>query len=880
LSAKNYFRTQKWTLRIFMSSTPRSTASGSRDHSEKLVGDILKALNECCLNKIRKQFDRYDSGVNLETFISIMQSHIPNLRTRDLYELFQQIDVNGDGSMEWNEVMAFMVEKSSTYKDAVKDSLYVPFKEQDRSTGLDEKEILKLNYIQELDTIAEIRTHSKVIRLYDAQVTSSEIGRLSGYSGVPICCEYIPNNNSMEFANARIQAGTLATACLNLTIVLWSLAPGENQFTVSCKWPTRHTQTSLCWINQYKTLFSCSVAGTIHLWDIENRTEKACIREAHEDIGTCLKPVNEIDCIASGGMDDVVCLWDVHNCVKRQTFRGHGSGILALEYCPAHKTILSGSVDHKICLWSPFSPLCTYELVGHNEPVVDIHRVSGSDYEIVSGDTSGTFKLWDLRTYGCIQTFTDESPHELNNMTSFVACDGHDSQNATKVDNVPYMNRIVAGTKRLHIFDQRDPIIELVSEDIPVISAIINTVFLQVITATSKRVRIWDLLTGKLLREYADIVTSDMTSICLDDRQRKFIIGTHNGDISVFNYSSGALMKRLDPHHAEVSKLLYLPSQKYVLSVSWDKTIVLHDEVFPEIGVKIREMDNLFAHTQDITSVDCLPPFNIVTGSSDECIHIWDFASGKLKGKRNVGGEVTCVKFLRSDLLLAARTDGTILLLDCPLQDRFHVNNTMLQVPHPRDEEGKTKETSAVLSVAFESNMMITGDEFGTLRCWGFDSIDLLQITEYVSNPSSVFNRKWINSGIHEDGITSVDVSSALNIVVTACFDCSVRVFNLEDGTNTGVLIYGAGRGNSRSSFWNVPFDAEVIDWDNFKIPKSESALETKLHDEPFADLSSEQKCREPKRNVLFKSSHKEEKVPVDERKERLTRAKNILLTL
>ena len=46
--------------------------------------------------------------------------------------------------------------------------------------------------------------------------------------------------------------------------------------------------------------------------------------------------------------------------------------------------------------------------------------------------------------------------------------------------------------------------------------------------------------------------------MCLDDRQRKFIVGDSGGAITVFNYNNGTKMKKLVPHSSEVSALLYL----------------------------------------------------------------------------------------------------------------------------------------------------------------------------------------------------------------------------------------------------------------------------------------------------------------------------------
>ena len=70
--------------------------------------------------------------------------------------------------------------------------------------------------------------------------------------------------------------------------------------------------------------------------------------------------------------------------------------------------------------------------------------------------------------------------------------------------------------------------------------------------------------------KHPQLTESDITSVCLDDRQRKFIAGEANGSVRVYNYANGAVMKSMVSHTREVSKLLYCNELKVVISCSWD----------------------------------------------------------------------------------------------------------------------------------------------------------------------------------------------------------------------------------------------------------------------------------------------------------------------
>ena len=78
---------------------------------------------------------------------------------------------------------------------------------------------------------------------------------------------------------------------------------------------------------------------------------------------------------------------------------------------------------------------------------------------------------------------------------------------------------------------------------VPVVS-IYNPVSMTILTAAGKHITIHDAATGKVCNEFFNITKDEITAVCLDDRKRKFIVGTTGGDICVHNYLNGAPMKK------------------------------------------------------------------------------------------------------------------------------------------------------------------------------------------------------------------------------------------------------------------------------------------------------------------------------------------------
>ena len=68
---------------------------------------------------------------------------------------------------------------------------------------------------------------------------------------------------------------------------------------------------------------------------------------------------------------------------------------------------MSAGFDHDAFIWSPFVNTLLFTLKGHTSSLVGCQCVEGTN-ELVTADSSGVFKIWDLRNFMCCQTFTSE----------------------------------------------------------------------------------------------------------------------------------------------------------------------------------------------------------------------------------------------------------------------------------------------------------------------------------------------------------------------------------------------------------------------------------------------------------------------------------------
>lgn len=104
--------------------------------------------------------------------------------------------------------------------------------------------------------------------------------------------------------------------------------------------------------------------------------------------------------------------------------------------------------------------------------------------------------------------------------------------------------------------------------------ACFNTDSFTILTASEHTVKIWDAVLGTVKRIFKGLVASEITALCLDDRQRKFILGESSGVIGVFDYRNGDKMKTFAPqYHLPVVQLAYSDHAKALVAAYQDSTV-------------------------------------------------------------------------------------------------------------------------------------------------------------------------------------------------------------------------------------------------------------------------------------------------------------------
>jgi WD40 repeat protein len=162
-------------------------------------------------------------------------------------------------------------------------------------------------------------------------------------------------------------------------------------------------------------------------------------------------PIKEQNYLATAALDGKICLWDAATEKNVKTLGGdssHIKGITSLEWYPGNYSLLSAGLDHDVYVFNTYVKEKIFTLKGHTHPLVGVKWIEGTP-QIVTADISGMVKVWDARTWLCVQTFN--SPADKDKLYTFAVT--HPKK------------RIILGSKHMVFYDYDEPKDQLLTDE-------------------------------------------------------------------------------------------------------------------------------------------------------------------------------------------------------------------------------------------------------------------------------------------------------------------------------------------------------------------------------------------------------------------------------
>ena len=629
----------------------RDEYSKLRSAREKATFAMMMRMNPEALTKIRKEFFAREDSVVLDEFIYIIQKHLMSDTQpaeeaggggasrsakqevsaehreflSNMYELFKDIDVNGDGDLEWEEFTTFTVDKANQLNRRLKLASIANYYES--SATLDptaefrhRNDISRFCNIPTQGLFAMVEDHRESIFLFNSR-QGRHIHTIQTDSA-PIAMETVP------------EADVLVTSNADMTLNTYSLADPnpKKRFTKTSTWTSPGVQMAVKYVpDQHKLLYSGATNGNVYSWRIKGRSLVSTF-SGHSDIVMSLVGLSKLNNIASGSLDKSIILWDTYT--KSQILRlwGHKKGVLDVSYSEQYRLLASCGFEHDVCIWSPFVKNLVYRLKGHNSSLVGVTMIPNTP-EILSADILGEFRLWDVRTFQCLQTFSRGSRDSfLSPSATKLGAFFHTAlkpRNSMQKEND---SRIYCGAKNVFSFDQVRVVHGATTDFTNVHWVAWNAEASVFITVSERNTIVWDALIGSKTITCTNICGAEVSAVCLDDRKRKMIVGSVSGKLAVYNHLSGDFMKSvqdLDIHCAVVG-LRYLDALRRFIAGFSNGIINVYDENSMEDCSCVMTFNEYSMHAE-LTGL-CLNPHDdcVVTfGASSHKVKLWDTLSGK-----------------------------------------------------------------------------------------------------------------------------------------------------------------------------------------------------------------------------------------------------------
>ena len=312
----------------------RADYSRLRHEREIATFAMTMRMDPAALAGIRKEFFARSDEVTLEEFIYIIEKHLNKADKQEtpkehmefvanMTELFKDIDVNGDGMMEWSEFTIFTVEKANILNKKMKFTAIANYHDSTEKLDASSQHRHRHDFAQAIP----INTLHQFAILEDNKNSIFIFNSMNGKLVKTIVTDSVP-----QAIIHVVKHDLLVSACVDMTMTTHSLDdPNPNKrYKLQSAWATPGIQMALAYVENKDVLYSGGANGNIYAWDIKQRELLATIN-AHSDIVMKLLVLKKLNTLVSASLDTTIGIWDVYTHTRIMKLEGHKKGVFNID---------------------------------------------------------------------------------------------------------------------------------------------------------------------------------------------------------------------------------------------------------------------------------------------------------------------------------------------------------------------------------------------------------------------------------------------------------------------------------------------------------------------------------------------------------------------
>lgn len=498
--------------------------------------------------------------------------------------------------------------------------------------------------------------------------------------------------------------GQYVAATAAATVRLWQIATGEALYTL--------TEHGGSWIHRVvfsadsRTLMTCGGEDrTIRLWDVATGQCQQVFEFPATDALSCdFSPDDRL--IAVAHSDRTITLWERSTQRWLRTFSGHDNQVWSVVFSPDGQRLVSGGIDRLVKIWQVETGECLHTCSGHKDQIWGV-TISPDGNTIASVSVDHSAKLWSVGTGQCLRTLegfgahvygADFSPDGLLLVTSSMdqslriwevktgACRklwrGY-RNDSWEAKILPHENGYLLaaawrdGVTRIWQWPSGEsvrplPVLQTWGWSIHEISSIAAQrlgIDRGVITGNDQVIRLWNLDTGTVIREFRGHQGNVVRFAEVPD-QHQFVSCSMDATLRLWDLETGECLHVLTGHQHFVWDVDISPTAPLMASVSFDGTTKLWD-------LNTREcLRTIASHASQLCAVVfSLDGEQLITSGTNGAISIWDAQTGEclhtLSGHQ---GWVSALALSPDGTVLASGSiDNTVRLWDLQSMTCTHV---------------------------------------------------------------------------------------------------------------------------------------------------------------------------------------------------------------
>jgi len=403
--------------------------------------------------------------------------------------------------------------------------------------------------------------------------------------------------------------------------------------------------------------------------------------------------------------------------------------------------------------------------------------------QVVSLDSEGNLKIWDIKKFNCVQSFSVENNDEKHKF------------HPQSISYIPRPLKLVISGRTISLYEYDKNYNPNFVDDYVALCAKFVPSSLSFFTPHGNKIKIWNGLTGDIKKIYSEITKAEITAFILDYYCKRMIIGDSSGETAVFNVINGAKIKNLPKHSAEVLKIMHVQDHEMFVTASMDNTIKISDDKKLNESEIIRTI-HLPEVVVSYLSYE-LQNKLIVTGTHNGLIAFWEIETGKLNGTYHEpkDEEITSICSIEtSNYIMLSNAIGQISIVGLPpLLFKYTNIHSFTNI----DPDTKSAVGIVSMSLCNKTSRIFILDDKGFLKC--FDLLEIFTILKTQKNKkvrdsiittSFLSPPKFDNADFklifsvktHTEQVKSLEYLVDESLIITTAFDKKVKLWEAENG--------------------------------------------------------------------------------------------------